>query len=301
MCTGSHPSRHKAVWNVGSGLQLLHSQWGCVEPEEEVKYASWLWNNKCKFLLAFSDFSFLSFFFKWNFIVTFYYRVDAVCPRVAELNPYVLVDMSCSPLDSNTDLSFLRKYQVSRSWVWQWMSNSSLIYLHIYLQKSVKNEKCVHSVCEQVKRWESTLLKTRKLTLYKCFCVNFCCVPSHSVLSWLKPDWAFREKWMSSATHNSHLSKWVNTTALSRCLLRGKSFENCMHLSVLGKINSLLFSMPVHQHRCLRHLCSSLLWLWKGVWGVRPHWRGAQGDFHPNDHSGSQTLFNKRKEKKNWN
>lgn len=38
-------------------------------------------------------------------------RVEAVCPRVAELNPYVRVDMSCSLLDSNTDLSFLRKYQ----------------------------------------------------------------------------------------------------------------------------------------------------------------------------------------------
>lgn len=38
-------------------------------------------------------------------------RVEAVCPRVAELNPYVHVDMSSSPLDDNTDLSFLRKYQ----------------------------------------------------------------------------------------------------------------------------------------------------------------------------------------------
>lgn len=38
-------------------------------------------------------------------------RVEAVCPRVAELNPYVHVDMSSSPLDDNTDLTFLRKYQ----------------------------------------------------------------------------------------------------------------------------------------------------------------------------------------------
>uniref|UniRef100_UPI0037E7A066 ubiquitin-like modifier-activating enzyme 6 n=1 Tax=Semicossyphus pulcher TaxID=241346 RepID=UPI0037E7A066 len=38
-------------------------------------------------------------------------RVEAVCPRVAELNPYVHVDMSSSALDDNTDLSFLRKYQ----------------------------------------------------------------------------------------------------------------------------------------------------------------------------------------------
>lgn len=38
-------------------------------------------------------------------------RVEAVCPRVAELNPYVHVDMSSSPFDDNTDLSFLRKYQ----------------------------------------------------------------------------------------------------------------------------------------------------------------------------------------------
>ncbi|XP_070839263.1 ubiquitin-like modifier-activating enzyme 6 [Chaetodon trifascialis] len=38
-------------------------------------------------------------------------RVEAVCPRVTELNPYVHVDMSSSALDENTDLSFLRKYQ----------------------------------------------------------------------------------------------------------------------------------------------------------------------------------------------
>lgn len=38
-------------------------------------------------------------------------RVEAVCPRVAELNPYVHVDTSSSALDDNTDLSFLRKYQ----------------------------------------------------------------------------------------------------------------------------------------------------------------------------------------------
>lgn len=40
------------------------------------------------------------------------HRVEAVCPRVAELNPYVHVDVSSSTLDENTDLSFLRKYQV---------------------------------------------------------------------------------------------------------------------------------------------------------------------------------------------
>uniref|UniRef100_A0A3B5RDU7 Ubiquitin-like modifier-activating enzyme 6 n=1 Tax=Xiphophorus maculatus TaxID=8083 RepID=A0A3B5RDU7_XIPMA len=38
-------------------------------------------------------------------------RVEAVCPRVADLNPYVQVDMSSLPVDDNTDLSFLRKYQ----------------------------------------------------------------------------------------------------------------------------------------------------------------------------------------------
>uniref|UniRef100_A0A3Q4HVX8 E1 ubiquitin-activating enzyme n=1 Tax=Neolamprologus brichardi TaxID=32507 RepID=A0A3Q4HVX8_NEOBR len=38
-------------------------------------------------------------------------RVEAVCPHVAELNPYVHVDMSSSALDDNTDLSFLRRYQ----------------------------------------------------------------------------------------------------------------------------------------------------------------------------------------------
>ncbi|XP_054633903.1 ubiquitin-like modifier-activating enzyme 6 isoform X2 [Dunckerocampus dactyliophorus] len=38
-------------------------------------------------------------------------RAEAVCPRVEELNPYVHVDTSVSPLDDNTDLSFLRMYQ----------------------------------------------------------------------------------------------------------------------------------------------------------------------------------------------
>ncbi|XP_061762844.1 ubiquitin-like modifier-activating enzyme 6 isoform X1 [Nerophis ophidion] len=38
-------------------------------------------------------------------------RAEAVCPRVAELNPHVHVDMSVSPLDDNTDLSFFQKYQ----------------------------------------------------------------------------------------------------------------------------------------------------------------------------------------------
>uniref|UniRef100_A0A674NBJ8 Ubiquitin-like modifier-activating enzyme 6 n=1 Tax=Takifugu rubripes TaxID=31033 RepID=A0A674NBJ8_TAKRU len=38
-------------------------------------------------------------------------RVEAVCSRVAELNPYVHVDISSSILDNNTDLRFLQKYQ----------------------------------------------------------------------------------------------------------------------------------------------------------------------------------------------
>ncbi|CAL8331686.1 unnamed protein product [Merluccius merluccius] len=38
-------------------------------------------------------------------------RVEAVFPRVVELNPYVHVEKSSSTLDDNTDLSFLRKYQ----------------------------------------------------------------------------------------------------------------------------------------------------------------------------------------------
>ncbi|KAM8842012.1 ubiquitin-like modifier-activating enzyme 6 [Synchiropus picturatus] len=38
-------------------------------------------------------------------------RAEAVCPRVAELNPYVQVDMCFSALDVNTDLAFLRNYQ----------------------------------------------------------------------------------------------------------------------------------------------------------------------------------------------
>ncbi|XP_074544060.1 ubiquitin-like modifier-activating enzyme 6 [Halichoeres trimaculatus] len=52
-----------------------------------------------------------NFFIRKEDVLSQRMRVEAVCPRVAELNPYVHVDMSCSPLDDNTDLSFLRKYQ----------------------------------------------------------------------------------------------------------------------------------------------------------------------------------------------
>jgi len=40
-------------------------------------------------------------------------RVEAVHSRVAELNPYVQVSVSTDVLDENTDLSFLKRYQVS--------------------------------------------------------------------------------------------------------------------------------------------------------------------------------------------
>lgn len=52
----------------------------------------------------------LTHFYPPSFTVS--HRVEAVCPRVAELNPYVHVDTSSFALDNNTDLSFLRKYQV---------------------------------------------------------------------------------------------------------------------------------------------------------------------------------------------
>ncbi|CAG5940714.1 unnamed protein product [Menidia menidia] len=53
----------------------------------------------------------LNFFIRKDDVLSQRRRVEAVCPRVAELNPYVQVEMSSSPLDDNTDLSFLRKYQ----------------------------------------------------------------------------------------------------------------------------------------------------------------------------------------------
>ncbi|KAG8014818.1 Ubiquitin-like modifier-activating enzyme 6, partial [Nibea albiflora] len=52
-----------------------------------------------------------NFFIRKDDVLSQRTRVEAVCPRVAELNPYVHVDMSSSALDNNTDLSFLRKYQ----------------------------------------------------------------------------------------------------------------------------------------------------------------------------------------------
>ncbi|KAF6733854.1 Ubiquitin-like modifier-activating enzyme 6 [Oryzias melastigma] len=52
-----------------------------------------------------------NFFIRRDDVLSQRKRVEAVCPRVSELNPYVQVDMSACPLDDNIDLSFLRKYQ----------------------------------------------------------------------------------------------------------------------------------------------------------------------------------------------
>lgn len=52
-----------------------------------------------------------NFFIRKEDVLSQRTRGEAVCPRVAELNPYVHVDMSSSTLDLNSDLSFLRKYQ----------------------------------------------------------------------------------------------------------------------------------------------------------------------------------------------
>lgn len=52
-----------------------------------------------------------NFFIRKEDVLSQRRRVEAVCPHVAELNPYVHVDMSSSALDDNTDVSFLRRYQ----------------------------------------------------------------------------------------------------------------------------------------------------------------------------------------------
>ncbi|XP_034714026.1 ubiquitin-like modifier-activating enzyme 6 [Etheostoma cragini] len=52
-----------------------------------------------------------NFFIRQEDVLSQRRRVEAVCPRVAELNPYVHVDLSSSALADNTDLSFLGKYQ----------------------------------------------------------------------------------------------------------------------------------------------------------------------------------------------
>uniref|UniRef100_A0A674MRB7 Ubiquitin-like modifier-activating enzyme 6 n=1 Tax=Takifugu rubripes TaxID=31033 RepID=A0A674MRB7_TAKRU len=52
-----------------------------------------------------------NFFIRKDDPLNLYHRVEAVCSRVAELNPYVHVDISSSILDNNTDLRFLQKYQ----------------------------------------------------------------------------------------------------------------------------------------------------------------------------------------------
>ncbi|XP_056135964.1 ubiquitin-like modifier-activating enzyme 6 [Lampris incognitus] len=52
-----------------------------------------------------------NFFIRQEDVLNCRTRVEAVYPRVAELNPYVHVNTSLSTLDDKTDLSFLRKYQ----------------------------------------------------------------------------------------------------------------------------------------------------------------------------------------------
>ncbi|XP_022614321.1 ubiquitin-like modifier-activating enzyme 6 [Seriola dumerili] len=52
-----------------------------------------------------------NFFIRKEDVLSQRKRVEAVCPRVAELNPYVHVGLSSCALDDNTDLSFLSKYQ----------------------------------------------------------------------------------------------------------------------------------------------------------------------------------------------
>uniref|UniRef100_A0A8C9T4N7 E1 ubiquitin-activating enzyme n=1 Tax=Scleropages formosus TaxID=113540 RepID=A0A8C9T4N7_SCLFO len=52
-----------------------------------------------------------NFFIREEDVLSQRKRVEAVHPRVAELNPYVQVGKSSCVLDENTDLSFLRTYQ----------------------------------------------------------------------------------------------------------------------------------------------------------------------------------------------
>ncbi|XP_067106739.1 ubiquitin-like modifier-activating enzyme 6 [Osmerus mordax] len=52
-----------------------------------------------------------NFFIHQDDVVNQRRRVEAVHPRVAELNPYVHVETSSCPLDDATDLNFLKRYQ----------------------------------------------------------------------------------------------------------------------------------------------------------------------------------------------
>lgn len=52
------------------------------------------------------------------------------------------------------------------------------------------------------------------------------------------------------------------------------------------KTHFSVMSMAVHWLWCIWHLCACVLRFWRGIWGVRSHRRGTQGDFHPNYHPG---------------
>ncbi|MBN3310244.1 ubiquitin-like modifier-activating enzyme 6 [Amia ocellicauda] len=52
-----------------------------------------------------------NFFIREEDVLSHRNRVETVYPRIAELNPYVQVNMSSAALDETTDLSFLKNYQ----------------------------------------------------------------------------------------------------------------------------------------------------------------------------------------------
>ena len=54
----------------------------------------------------------LCFWIQLQLFVVCSLRAEATLPRLAELNPYVNVDVSVEPLTPDNDLSFLQKYQV---------------------------------------------------------------------------------------------------------------------------------------------------------------------------------------------
>lgn len=183
VCAGSHPSRHKAVWDLGSGLQLLHPHRRCVESEEKVKYNLIF---TCLFILLFWLKLYSYFLLQGWGSVSSSRWVKSIRPRWHVLLP--------SGRQHWSQLS--QKVPSKQVKCQKWEKIYSLLNISTFIS------------VDALKNWKTETLLTLYFLLW-----------SYSVSSWLKPHWAFRKKWTSSATHNSPPSKWANVTGFSHDLL----------------------------------------------------------------------------------
>lgn len=108
-------------------------------------------------------------------------------------------------------------------------------------------------------------------------------------------DWSQIEpteesEWVLPLTTAPHQSKsTVSIVVIHYRALAKPCLTHVLHTPFACVVTKVFYfvPLPVHWLWCVWHLCAGVLWFWRGVWGVWSHRRGAQGDFHPNYHSGS--------------